>query len=238
MTVRYLFFGLALVSLFGACKAEQPVVQKKPVPVMVVKQKHAVLTGEQRRELGFPADIIAKMELAAGAEAEPFYAIVVTHSENLKGEQGFESKKLAGFSVRMKKGDELIDSYRSVLRTQGYLIFRSHKGYGSLADIVSIIKGNNSYDILKVQRTEAQSYQIETQAIIAWLKALQHEGTFVVTGAGPDWLEAKFVKPPQHMLPFAKKVMAFAPDGLQGLRTAEKLAAQMEKNNGFYLLWD
>jgi hypothetical protein len=61
----------------------------------------------------------------------------------------------------------------------------------------------------------------------------------VVTGAGSDWLEAKFVEPPQHILAFAKKVAAFAPDVLDhGPRTAEKLAAQMKKNNGFYLLWD
>jgi hypothetical protein len=170
MTVKYFLFNLALITLFGACKTEQPVVQKKPTPVAVVKQKHAVLTAEQRRELDFPADIVAKMELAAGVEAEPFFTTMVMHSENLKGDQGFESKKLAGFSIRTTNSDDIIDRFRAGLRVRGYLIFRSQKGYGSLADIVSVIKGNNSYDILKVQGTEAQSYQIETTVIIAWLR--------------------------------------------------------------------
>jgi hypothetical protein len=239
MTVRYLLAGLALISLAGSCRAQKPVERKRQEPVAVVKQKYAVLSPEQRAELRLPPDLIAKIELAAGAEAEPFFVTVVLHSENLKGEQAFESRKLAGFSVRTKNGDELIDSYRAGLRVQGYLIFKSHKGYGSLADIVTVIRGNNSYDILKIQGTEAQNYQLDTKAIIAWLKARQQEGTFVVTGAGTDWLEARFIKAPPDMEPFAKKVAAFAPDVLEhGPRTSGKLAERMKKSNGFLLVWD
>lgn len=236
---RYLFLSIFFIGSFCACKAEEPVEQKKSAPLVVVKPKHAVLTDEQRAELGFPAEIIAKMELAAGAEAEPFFATVLMRTQNLKGEQEFESKKLAGFSVRTNNGDELIDSYRASLRAQGYLVFKSHKGYGRLQDIVSIIKGNNSYDILKMQGTEAQNYQLNTEAIIAWLKTQQQRGTFVVIGAGPDWLEARFIKPPKNISAFAKQVCSFAPDVLErGPETTDKLADRMKKMNGFYLVWD
>ena len=239
MTVRYLLVSIVLISLAGSCRAQKPVERKRPEPVAVVKQKHAALSPAERAELRFPPDLIAMIELAAGAEAEPFFATVVMHSENLKGEQGFERGKLAGFSVRTKNGDELIDSYRAGLRVKGYLIFKSHKGYGSLADIVTVIRGNNSYDILKIQGIEAQNYQLDTKAIIAWLRARQQEGTFVVTGAGTDWLEARFIKPPPDMEPFAKKIAAFAPDVLEhGPRTPGKLAERMKKSNGFFLVWD
>jgi hypothetical protein len=228
-----------LSSAFGACTAEKPVEKKKPASVAVVKQKNAVLTDEQRSELGFAPDVIAQMELAAGTDAEPFFGTVLMKTENLKGDQGFESKKLAGFSVRTRNGDELIDSYRASLRSRGYLIFKSQRGYGHLKDIVTIIRGGNSYDVLKTQRTEAPSYQLDTGAIIAWLKARQQEGAFVVTGAGPDWLEARFIKPPKQQLSFAKKIAAFAPDVLaHGPKTMEDLAERMQRDNGFYLVWD
>ena len=237
--VRFLVLALMLSGAFGACKAEKPVEQKKPAPVAVVKPKNAVLTDEQRSELGFAPDVISQMELAAGADAEPFFGTVLMKTENLKGEQGFESKKLAGFSVRTTNGDELIDSYRASLRIRGYLIFKSQRGYGHVRDIVTIIKGGNSYDVLKTQRTEAPGYQLDTMAIIAWLKARQQEGAFVVTGAGPDWLEARFIKPPNQLLPFARKIAAFAPDVLaHGPKTMEKLVERMERSNGFYLVWD
>ena len=237
--VRCIVLVLMLSGAFSACTAEKPVEQKKPAPVAVVKQKNAVMTDEQRSELGFAPDVIAQMELAAGADAEPFFGTVLMKTENLKGDQGFESKKLAGFSVRTRNGDELIDSYRASLRSRGYLIFKSQRGYGHLQDIVTIIKGGNSYDVLKTQRTEAPNYQLDTGAIIAWLKARQQEGTFVVTGAGPDWLEARFIKPPKQQLSFAKKIAAFAPDVLaHGPKTMEDLAERIRRNNGFYLVWD
>ncbi len=234
---RLFLFITILVLSFSACKTEKPVEVKKPAPVAVVKPKHAVLSEEDRRTLGFPPDIISQLELSAGAEAEPFFATVLFRTENLKGEQGIESKKLAGFSVRARNSDEMMDSCRASLRARGYLIFKSQKGYGSLPDIVTVIKGNNSYDVLKIQGTEAPNYNIDTKAIIAWLKSRQQEESFVVSGAGPDWLEGRFIKPPKNLLSLARKIAAFSPDALSH-GTAEQLVERMERNNSFYLVWD
>lgn len=239
MAGRYLACCLIVVSLAYACSSQKPAEPKKAEPRAIVKPKHEALTGEQRAALGFPADLITKLELAAGSEAEPFFVSEVVPSENLKGEKGVESERLAGFSVRTKTAEDLITSYRSGLRVKGFLIFRSHKSYGTLPDIVTVVKGNNSYDILKMQGTEAPSYRLDTKKIIAWLKTRQQQGSFVITGAGPDWLEARFIKPPKNMKAFARKVYAFAPDVRQhGPRTVDKLAERMKKTNGFYLVWD
>jgi hypothetical protein len=164
---------------------------------------------------------------------------VVIPSENLKGEKGIERDRLAGFSVRTKNADEIISSLRPSLRAKGYLLFRSHKGYGTLPDIVTVIKGNNTYDILKIQGTEASNYQLDTKEIITWLKEQQKQASFVITGAGTDWLEARFIKPPANMLDFARIVGSFAPDVIDPEKgTVDKLAERMEKMNGFYLKWD
>lgn len=240
MAGRY-FSLVFLLIVFPACRAdEKRVEQKKPGPTAIIlKQRRPVLSADQRTELGFPADLIADIELAAGGEAEPFFATEVVHSENLKGEAEFEQKKLAGFSVRTKNTDELIASRRAGLRARGYLIFKSHRGYGSLPDIVTVIKGRSSYDILKMQGTEAPEYQIGTKEIVAWLKERQNDAAFVITGAGGDWLEARFIKPPQNIRLFAKKAAAFAPDVLgRGPLGLNKLAGSMEQMNGFYLVWD
>jgi len=237
MAYRYVLIIIFLSSVVFACKTEKPVELKKPEPAVIIKPKRPLLSPEQRKELAFPADLLSQIELAAGAEAEPFLTTVVVPSENMKGEKGFETGKLAGFSLHTKRTEDLITSYRASLRVKGYLIFRSHKGYGNLPDIVTIVKGSNSYDILKIQGTEAPSYQLSTQAIIAWLKERQKDASFVVTGAGADWLETHFTKPPKNMTAFAKKAMAFAPD-IRELGTADKLAERMTRTNGFLLYWD
>jgi hypothetical protein len=239
MPRRFSFLLLALSSIFFACKAEKPVEHKKPEPVVIKKQKPLLLSTEQRRELGFPAELIGQVELAAGAEAEPFFAIEVIPSENMKGEKGFERERLAGFSVHTNGADELIANYRAPLRAKGFLIFRSFRSYGGLHDIVTIVKGVNSYDILKIQRTEAPNYNLDTMSIIVWLKEQQKEGPFVVTGAGSDWLETQFIKPPKDMPVFVKQVADFAPDVLlHGPRAIDERTERMKRTNGFYLVWD
>jgi len=240
MAIRgnYCICLLALFVLVCGCKADKPVERKKTAPLVIAKQKQKVLSPEQRKALGFPGDLISKIELAAGAEAEPFFMTIMMETENLRGGKGFEGKKLAGFSVRARNGEELIADLRGSLRAQGFLIFKSQRGYGKVPDTISIIKGRNSYDILKVQGTEAPAYHLDTKAITAWLKSRQQEGTFVVTGAGPDWLETRFVKLPGNMTAFARQVAAFAPDVMRNNETLEDLTARMEKDKGFLLVWD
>jgi hypothetical protein len=105
--------------------------------------------------------------------------------------------------------------------------------------VVTVVRGGNTYDILKVQRTEAPHYHLDTKAIIAWLKEQQKQGPFVITGAGADWVEASFVRPPKNMGAFARRVVSFAPDVLrEGPHTVDKLADRMAETNGFHLLWD
>jgi len=239
MAGRSLLLSLAVILVLISCKAEKPQAPKKPAPVVIVKPKPPLLGQDQRAELGFPPEILSQIELAAGAEAEPFFMTVVIPSENLKGEKGIEKNRLAGFSVRTKNADDIISSFRPPLRAKGYLLFRSHKGYGTLPDIVTVIKGNNTYDILKIQGTEASNYQLDTKEIITWLKEQQKQASFVITGAGTDWLEARFIKPPANMQAFARIVRSFAPDVIDPEKgTVDKLAKRMEKMNGFYLKWD
>lgn len=206
---------------------------------MIVKPKPPLLGEAERRELGFPRQIVSGVESASGSEAEPFYVAVLVRSENLRGEKGYERKKLAGFSVRTKKADEIMNSAARSLRRQGYLLFRSKKNYGKVPDVVTVVKGSNSYDILKIQKTEAPNYHLDTKAIIEWLKTMQKNAPFVVIGAGGDSVEAQFIKPPKDMKAFAKKVAAFAPDTLShGKGTIEHLVKQMTRSNGFFLVWD
>jgi Domain of unknown function (DUF4253) len=239
MTGRYPLLFIVLLIATVACKGEKPAEPKRPEPTVIIKPRHPVLTREQRKDLGFPDDLLAQIELAAGAEAEPFFATVTAHSENMKGETEFETSRLVGFSVRTKYTDDIIATYRGRLRVKGYLLFKSHKGYGNLPDMVTVTRGVNSYDILKIQRTEAPNYQLDTNAIITWLRDRQKDASFVVVGAGPEWVETRFIKAPKNMAVFAGKVVAFSPDVLEHVSgSQEKLVERMKRINGFFLVWD
>ena len=242
MAGRYIVVIIAALALVASCAKEEKLKSaepRKPAPLVVTKPKPETMTPEQRNELGFPKPIIADLEAAAGAEAEPFFETVFSSSENLRGEKEIEKKRLSGFSVRTAAADELIASSSRALRAKGFLIFRSRQNYGSVPDVVTVIRGSSSYDILRIQKTEAPGYKLETRAIIGWLKERQKDAPFVITGASQDRVEARFIRQPADMQAFARKVLAFAPDVRhEGAKTAEKLAEQMKKTNGFFLLWD
>lgn len=232
---------LFLVFCMSSCTSEQnaTVPARKPEPMVILKPKPKVLRAEQRAALGFPDDLISEVETAAEAVAEPFFEQVLIKSANLKGEVMIATGRLSGFSVRTGNADAIIASLSPSIRARGYLIFRSAQNFGSVPDVVSVVRGNSSYDILTIQQTEAAHYHLDTKEIIKWLRKQQSEGAFVITGAGADWVEARFVRPPRNMKAFARNVAAFAPDVLrEGPATVDRLAALMEETNGFRLVWD
>lgn len=237
------FYFLILFSLlFFACgredrPAEQP--SRKPEPTVILKPKPKLMSPEQRKELGFPDEIIGQVEDASEALAEPFFEDVMMRTANLRGDVMIAGSKLSGFSVRTSNADEVIGMLSPSFRKRGFLIFRSGQNYGNVPDIVSVVRGSSSYDILKIQKTEASNYHLGTKEIIAWLKKQQQFGAFVVTGAGADWVEARFITPPKKMGSFARKVAAFAPDVLtEHNGSVDRLAERMKRLNGFALWWD
>lgn len=245
MAGRSLIFILIAVTLFccgpTSCSRKEGASggARKREPLIILKPKPKMLSPEQRTELGFPEDLIRKVEETAGSAAEPFFEMVMMQSANLKGDVMIATGRLSGFSVRTGAADDMIASLSRSIRKRGYLIFRSGQNFGSVPDVVTVIRGNSSYDILKIQQTESAHYHLENKAIIAWLRRQQSRGSFVVTGAGADWVEARFVRPPKDMLAFARNVVSFAPDVLrEEHRTVDRLASWMEKTNGFRLVWD
>ncbi len=242
MGIKACTVAVGVLLLLSACAKQEPpppVKQQAKDQLVVVRQKLEVMTDEQRRQLGFPPRILAEMEEETGSPVEPFFETVEVSSANLRGEKGIERKKLAGFSVRTEKADEIITARSGTLRARGFLIFRSRQNYGNIPDLVTVIKGGSSYDILRSQKTEAPAYRLDTKAIITWLKERQKEGSFFITGAGQDFVEARFIRQPENMKAFARKVVAFAPDVLrEGPSSADRLSEHMKKTNGFRLVWD
>jgi hypothetical protein len=232
--------GLVLLAVVSCSKEEtQSPTGKKAAPMVILKPKPKVMTAEQRAELGFPPDIIAQVETAGSVQAEPFFDEVMIRSSNLKGDVMIATARLSGFSIRSTKADQIIMDLSPSFRTKGFLIFRSQQNFGNVPDVVTVVRGNNSYDILLIQRTEAPRHDLDTKKIVKWLKEQQKLASFVITGAGSDWLQARFIKPPKNMNAFARKVAAFSPDVLaENSGSLEKLEDTMERSNGFSLWWD
>lgn len=241
MERKYFFIVFLSAAAFFSCSSAEDAQQleKHPDSTIIIKPKQKIMTIAQKTELGFSSDVYTLVEKTAGASAEPFFEDVMIKTANLKGDAMIVAGRLSGFSVRTRDADRLIDELSPALRAKGFLIFRSEQNFGSVPDVVTVIRGENSYDILKIQKTEAPHYHLDTKAIISWLRQQQKEASFVITGAGADWVEARFTKPPRNIKSFAWKVSSFSPDVLrEGHGTIDRLADWMGSTNSFRLVWD
>jgi hypothetical protein len=123
----------------------------------------------------------------------------------------------------------------------GWLAFISERNFGALGqpDHVSVLKASELSDVLKAMGTNGWNYDISPAMVIKRVKQWDERFGLVLRGAGFDWFEAEFLRPPEDMLQFAHEVYAFCPDVVeQGTETVEALAAEMKRLNLVYLWWD
>lgn len=143
------------------------------------------------------------------------------------------------FGLPKKDATKLTDEMRTWVKAKGYIMFTSHDSFGRGNDSIAILKTKDQFDILRTIGTAGPNYDLDNNAIIATLYKWNLKYPFTITGAGPDWVAAEFIKQPADMQAFAKEIYPFCPDIVdQGSGDVEALAKEMKDNNMLYLWWD
>jgi hypothetical protein len=121
----------------------------------------------------------------------------------------------------------------------GYLVFTADQGFGMTPDSIGIIASKDQFDILRVRNTDGINYDIPADSVLALALMWDRQYGLEITGAGMDWFEARFIRPPADWLAFAKELYAICPDIVdQGTESVEALAAEMRRSNTLYCWWD
>lgn len=127
------------------------------------------------------------------------------------------------------------------LKKKGYLIFRSeqHFGFDGKPDRVAVLKTTDPFEVLRVMGTNGINCDIDNAAVIAKMREWTGRCGLTLIGAGLDWCEALFGRPPSDMTAFAQEVYEFCPDIVdQGTGSVRKLAEEMKASGSLYLWWD
>ncbi len=56
---------------------------------------------------------------------------------------------------------------------------------------VALFPRSDPYEILRLMGTNGWNYDIGPDSIVAWLRALERDHPFVLTGIGFDWVEGR-----------------------------------------------
>ncbi len=169
----------------------------------------------------------------AGAPARPLFGVDTLG----------DSLRTAGFvvDVRAASAPQLIAAAQPRFLERGFYLFRSEQHYGidSRPDVVALFPGRDPYEILRLMGTNGWNYGFGPDSVVAWLRALERDHSFVLTGMGFDWVEGRFrgaIRDPDAL---ARRFYAFCPDIVdQGTGSVAALAGELRTSQALYCWWD
>src|SRR5438128_899549 len=180
----------------------------------------------------FP-DAVRALEQLAGGKATPLVGI----------DSVGDSVDTEGFAVSVPpaRAERLVAAAQPRFLERGFYLFRSEQHFGITGhpDRVALFPRSDRYEILRLMRTSGWNYDIGPDSVIAWLRTLERDHPFVLTGMGSDWVEGRFRSAIGDADALARRFYAFCPDIVeQGTETVAALARELSESQRLYCWWD
>jgi hypothetical protein len=183
----------------------------------------------------------------SAAARDPKYQQLVKEAQTLLGAtpqplEGEEGPVAGGFvfNVPQARVESVLRRAHTNFLARGAYLFRYDQsfGIGGQPDKVGLLPTTNKYDVLAALETNGANFELYTADLIAWLKELEAEQPFILTGIGLDYLEGYFTTPVKDPRALAKRMYKFCPDIVdQGVGTLDALAKELQKQK-LYFWWD
>ena len=180
----------------------------------------------------FP-DAVRALEQLAGGKATPLVGI----------DSVGDSVVTEGFAVNVPpaRAERLVAAAQPRFFEKGFYLFRSEQHFGIVGhpDRVALFPRSDRYEILRLMGTNGWNYDIGPDSVIAWLRTLERDRPFVLTGIGFDWVEGRFRSAIGDGDALARRFYAFCPDIVeQGTETVAALARELLESQRLYCWWD
>lgn len=140
-----------------------------------------------------------------------------------------------------KLAEALLAAVQDSFLARGFYLFRlvQEFGAGGHPDTLALYPARDGYAIVRLVGTNGANYNIGPDSVIAWLKALDRDQPFVLTGVGFDWVEGRFTTSLADPDGLAQRFNAFCPDVVtQGTGTVASLARELKRSGALYCWWD
>jgi hypothetical protein len=193
-------------------------------------------------------DPVEKPDFAMATESPAFQqaikdaaTLLGAQPQPLRSERDDEEVKGGvSFDVPQGKLEAVLRQAHTDFLARGFYLFRQEQNFGlqDRADKVGLLPTADPYAVMAAMDTNGDNYNIGTAGVIAWMKELQQEQPFILTGIGFDYMEGHFTSPVKDPQELAKRMYQFCPDIVdQGVGDMSKLALELQKGN-LYFWWD
>ena len=191
---------------------------------------------------------VAKPDFTVAAR-DPKFQQAIKEAEALLGarpgtlkseDEDAEVKGGVSFDVPHGKIERILFEAHTNFLAKGFYLFRYLQLFGidNEPDKIGLLPTSDKYAVIAAMGTNGDNYDIGTAGVIAWMKELEADQPFVLTGIGFDYLEGNFTTPINDAGALARRMYQFCPDIVdQGTDTVDALAAELRKGR-LYFWWD
>ncbi|CAM3726853.1 DUF4253 domain-containing protein [Mesobacillus thioparans] len=181
-------------------------------------------------EIEISDEVLTTISKFTGGRLKPFYKTDLYRDK--RGEK-------IGVCVEVKQdqAEEFVTEMREEMQELGYLPFICDSEHNK----VCISQVSHQFDILKIQQTNGDNYDISNEMVISKLKEWHHRYPFTIIGADLDWVEASFQGIPngKELRSFATEMYQFCPDIVeQGAGSINGLMEELKESKKLFLWWD
>jgi hypothetical protein len=147
----------------------------------------------------------------------------------------------ASIAVSAQRADSLIAGVQRAFLARGFFLFRHESNYGlnGKPDQLALVPMWDQYRVVKTVGTSSERLDISNAELIEWLRALERDAPFVLTGIGGDHVEGRFIGVLSDADAMARRLYEFCPDIVnQGTGSVSGLASELRRRKGFSCWWD
>ena len=148
-----------------------------------------------------------------------------------------------GFSFEVKSDSlahAIADTAAVLFRAKGFTLFVF--GAGSIGvgpGTLVLTPDREPYHAIEAIGTSGGFIFPTTPRVVKWLRALDTDQPFVITGIGGDYIEGRFTTPLKDVRALAKRFYGFCPDIVrQGTRSVANLELELRESGMLYCWWD
>lgn len=146
---------------------------------------------------------------------------------------------------KVNDGAAIVERERKRLFDYGAYLFLADHGFKRDKDTLGLAKTTDKFKVVQLVGTDGINYGHDNVEVIAWLRELDRDEPFELTGAGFDYVEGSFKQDVRNPKALARRIHAFCPDfvdqglGLTETGTPEELIVRhFARDRSFFFWWD
>jgi hypothetical protein len=141
------------------------------------------------------------------------------------------------FGVR-DRARQFVEQHQAETLAQDAYLFHTRDLTYRNGPAVALLPTTDVYRAIAAVQTEGPNSNVYTDDLIAWLRDLEKDYPFQITGIGTDFLEGMFLTPIQDPAALVKRINEICPDDDVRPGSEQEAITHLLQTNRLFLWWD